>query len=357
MAFVKRGVIARALERGIPYPYLAVDRSWTTDARAARERSVERVVEVERPSSSSSSSSSSSGSVVESDAVVRYDRSTLLELRASALAKGAPVGTSEEERAAYPWRATEASARDGSSVSTTVRTVVGVDAETDDVRVDADDYAIPDDDDAMRSMFQDGEAYVHAARFMRAADARASSMTSTSGSVRVTFRDGAMRTFVRKTMRERFGGHVNRDHRETTRAQVTGILYGTTRFVDGTREISVAFAHPWDGDILNVVSWLASQTSAAETTVVSPVGWLRANASLGASLPSEVTSAYENALALKSSTSASAVRLFVSLDVLTSACGPLVMECYDLKTKEEVEFSLNGDDCAMWDSTVPVDVD
>jgi hypothetical protein len=128
-------------------------------------------------------------------------------------------------------------------------------------------------------------------------------------------------------------------------------LYGTRRLAnDGAYEVNVAFVHPWDGELEHVVSWLA-KTAGDSETVVSPVGWLRANASLGASLSSNVKRAYDDVgiTANGAKADATAARLFVALDVSTSACGPLVMECYDLESSAGVEYFLGGVDAAERD--------
>ena len=174
-----------------------------------------------------------------------------------------------------------------------------------------------------------------------------------SAGYRVTFRDGAVRAFARKATRERFGdlSAADLDLRGTSREGETAVLYGTRRLAeDGACDVSVAFVHPWDGELEHVVSWL-SKPAADSETVVSPVGWLRANASLGASLPANAKRAYDDIAARRgdAQANASAARLFVALDVSTSACGPLVMECYDLESRAGVEYFLGGVDAAEHD--------
>jgi len=288
-----------------------------------------------------------------SDGRVAYDRATLLRLRDAAASSGTPPGATEEAMRAYPWRARAEGERGATEDARDARGDAVTAARTARVVLETEAVA------RARSAWRERETFdadaARAAVTLREALARESSgeIGAVSAGYRVTFRDGAVRAFARKATRERFGdlSAADLDLRGTSREGETAVLYGTRRLAeDGACDVSVAFVHPWDGELEHVVSWL-SKPAADSETVVSPVGWLRANASLGASLPANAKRAYDNIAAGRgdAQANASAARLFVALDVSTSACGPLVMECYDLESRAGVEYFLGGVDAAEHD--------
>ena len=287
------------------------------------------------------------------DGRVAYDKAALLRLRDAAASSGTPPGATEEDMRAYPWRARVDVGQGASEVEN--------DAEEDAVTAAATARVVMETEAVARarSAWRERETFEadaeQAAVALRRVLARESEGDgdAVSEGYRVTFRDGAVRAFVRKLTRERFGdlSAADLDLRETSREGETAVLYGTRRLAeDGAYEVSVAFVHPWDGELEHVVSWLSKPADDSET-VVSPVGWLRANASLGASLPPNAKRAYDDIATGRGDAhvNVSAARLFVALDVSTSACGPLVMECYDLESRAGVEYFLGGADAAEHD--------
>ena len=331
-AFLRGGCVRERIVAGSTHPYV--------DARSSRTRAL--VADAR----DDVSEASDAPAAVEGTARVRYDRATLLALGAREASLGVPEGASEAERRTYPWR----SVANAEAVSATDADAGGggeVVADAGAGEVDSDAW----ERETASTLGWRAEEFVRAASALHALEAREKrQLLSVGRAMRATFRDGAVRAFVRRTLRERFGGPLSAraDRSEVAREPVTGILYGTSRLVGGMREINVAFVQPWDGELANVVSWLASQSTASETSLVSPVGWVRANANLGVSLPRDAISAYESAA---SPSSDGAARFFMSLDVFTSAGGPLVMECFDLGLNERVEFILGGEDAASRDDS------
>jgi hypothetical protein len=359
-AFLRGGAIDRAARAGAPWPFLASARdSWGRESDDADDVEDEDARDVEdecardddpRASASTSSASVATVEDVEGDgeddaAPRRYDSARLLALRDAPASRGAPVGTTEEELKAYPWRAI-ASARERAFATRTETT-------EDDALDDAlDDDALDAlaDSSTRRSLWDDARAFdadiVDAARSLRRAETRrgrGDAREGVSASFTVTFRAGAVRDFVDAVARDAFGGLTSgSDFSALSREGRAAVLYGTSRDVDGSREIEVAFIHPWDGDASRVAAWLANHAASADS-VVSPMGWARATASLGVSLFPDVVRAHENAVTVRKATAAS---VFMAVDVVASARGPVAMECYDLDARRGVEYFLHGVDAA-----------
>lgn len=354
-AFLRGGAIDRAARAGAPWPFLASARdSWGRESdddvnvedEDARDVEDEHARDDDDPRASASTSSASVATVeeVEGDgedaaAPRRYDSARLLALRDAPASRGAPVGTTEEELKAYPWRAI-ASARERAFATRAETT------EDDALDDELDDELA--DSLTRRSLWDDAGAFdadvVDAARSLRRAETRRGredAREGVSASFTVTFRAGAVRDFVDAVARDAFGGlTAGSDFSARSREGRAAVLYGTSRDVDGSREIEVAFIHPWDGDAGRVAAWLANHAASADS-VVSPVGWARATASLGVSLFPDVVRAHEDAVTVRKATAAS---VFMAVDVVASARGPLAMECYDLDARRGVEYFLHGVD-------------
>ena len=350
-AFLRGGAIDRAARAGAPWPFLASARDgWGRESESDDDDddddSDSDDDDARRISSSSLASSSED---VEDDGAVdgedassrarrrRYSAARLRALRDAPASRGAPVGTTEEELRAYPWRAI-ASTRER-AFATGVGTMEDARAEDED----EDEDARATDCSTRRSLWNDARAFdadvVDAARSLRSAETRGRG--DASGGFTVTFRAGAVRDFVDAVARDAFGGLTSAsDYSAVSREGRTAVMYGTSREVDDAREIEVAFIHPWDGDASRVAAWLANR-AASDDAVVSPVGWARATASLGVSLFPDVVRAYEDAVRVRKAHAAS---VFMAVDVVASARGPAAMECYDVDARRGVEYFLNGVD-------------
>ena len=346
-AFLRGGAIDRAARAGAPWPFLASARDgWGRESESDDSDSDDD--DARRISSSSLASSSED---VEDDGAVdgedassrarrrRYSAARLRALRDAPASRGAPVGTTEEELRAYPWRAI-ASTRER-AFATGVGTME--DARAEDEDEDEDEDARATDCSTRRSLWNDARAFdadvVDAARSLQRAETRGRG--DASGGFTVTFRAGAVRDFVDAVARDAFGGLTSAsDYSAVSREGRTAVMYGTSREVDDAREIEVAFIHPWDGDASRVAAWLANR-AASDDAVVSPVGWARATASLGVSLFPDVVRAYEDAVRVRKAHAAS---VFMAVDVVASARGPAAMECYDVDARRGVEYFLNGVD-------------
>ena len=350
-AFLRGGAIDRAARAGAPWPFLASARDgWGRESESDDDDddddSDSDDDDARRISSSSLASSSED---VEDDGAVdgedassrvrrrRYSAARLRALRDAPASRGAPVGTTEEELRAYPWRAI-ASTRER-AFATGVGTMEDARAEDED----EDEDARATDCSTRRSLWNDARAFdadvVDVARSLRGAETRGRG--DASGGFTVTFRAGAVRDFVDAVARDAFGGLTSAsDYSAVSREGRTAVMYGTSREVDDAREIEVAFIHPWDGDASRVAAWLANR-AASDDAVVSPVGWARATASLGVSLFPDVVRAYEDAVRVRKAHAAS---VFMAVDVVASARGPAAMECYDVDARRGVEYFLNGVD-------------
>ena len=350
-AFLRGGAIDRAARAGAPWPFLASARDgWGRESESDDDDddddSDSDDDDARRISSSSLASSSED---VEDDGAVdgedassrarrrRYSAARLRALRDAPASRGAPVGTTEEELRAYPWRAI-ASTRER-AFATGVGTMEDARAEDED----EDEDARATDCSTRRSLWNDARAFdadvVDVARSLRGAETRGRG--DASGGFTVTFRAGAVRDFVDAVARDAFGGLTSAsDYSAVSREGRTAVMYGTSLEVDDAREIEVAFIHPWDGDASRVAAWLANR-AASDDAVVSPVGWARATASLGVSLFPDVVRAYEDAVRVRKAHAAS---VFMAVDVVASARGPAAMECYDVDARRGVEYFLNGVD-------------
>ena len=344
-AFLRGGAIDRAARAGAPWPFLASARDgWGRESESDDDDDDDDDDVDSRRSSSSLASSSEDveddGEVDGEDARARarlrwYSAARLSALRDAPASRGAPVGTTEEELRAYPWRAI-ASTRER-AFATRVGTMEDARAE------DEDEDARATDCSTRRSLWNDARAFdadvVDAARSLRSAETRGRG--DASGGFTVTFRAGAVRDFVDAVARDAFGGLTSAsDYSAVSREGRTAVMYGTSREVDDAREIEVAFIHPWDGDASRVAAWLANRAG-SDDAVVSPVGWARATASLGVSLFLDVVQAYEDAVRVRKAHAAS---VFMAVDVVASARGPAAMECYDVDARRGVEYFLNGVD-------------
>ncbi len=351
-AFLRGGAIDRAARAGAPWPFLASARDgWGRESESESDDDDESDESDDVDARRSSSSLASSSEDVEDDGAVdgedassrarrrRYSAARLRALRDAPASRGAPVGTTEEELRAYPWRAI-ASTRER-AFAMGVGTMEGARAEDEDE--DEDEDARATDCSTRRSLWNDARAFdadvVDAARSLRSAETRGRG--DASGGFTVTFRAGAVRDFVDAVARDAFGGLTSAsDYSAVSREGRTAVMYGTSREVDDAREIEVAFIHPWDGDASRVAAWLANR-AASDDAVVSPVGWARATASLGVSLFPDVVRAYEDAVRVRKAHAAS---VFMAVDVVASARGPAAMECYDVDARRGVEYFLNGVD-------------
>jgi len=277
------------------------------------------------------------------DRTRRYSKVFMLSLRDACVE--CPVDVREALEGAYPWRARDVAVRAVAppAAPPCVEDCVMIDG---DVDLDARSLWC-----AMTNEGGDGEAMfvkdmASAAETMRRMTS--SSETPTSSSMVVHFRAGAVRDFTKEIARTHFCGFVPNARRGEA---ALGILYGTRRLAGNAKStrIDVAFIHPWDGDVAHVLSWLGSQSDAE---LISPVGWVRANANVGLALPLKTRRAYaESTLADEES----AARLFMTLDVVTSTYGALEMECYDLHTGDALEYFLAGADAEMTPSTTMID--
>ena len=352
-AFLRGGAIDRAARAGAPWPFLASARDgWGRESESESDDDDDESDESDDVDARRSSSSlASSSEDVEDDGAVdgedassrarrrRYSAARLRALRDAPASRGAPVGATEEELRAYPWRAI-ASTRER-AFAMGVGTMEGARAEDEDE--DEDEDARATDCSTRRSLWNDARAFdadvVDAARSLRSAETRGRG--DASGGFTVTFRAGAVRDFVDAVARDAFGGLTSAsDYSAVSREGRTAVMYGTSREVDDAREIEVAFIHPWDGDASRVAAWLANR-AASDDAVVSPVGWARATASLGVSLFPDVVRAYEDAVRVRKAHAAS---VFMAVDVVASARGPAAMECYDVDARRGVEYFLNGVD-------------
>ena len=164
-AFLRGGAIDRAARAGAPWPFLASARDgWgresesESDADADADDESDESDDVDARRSSSSLASSSED--VEDDGAVdgedassrarrrRYSAARLRALRDAPASRGAPVGTTEEELRAYPWRAI-ASTRER-AFATGVGTMEDARAEDEDEDEDEDEEVrriLEDEDD------------------------------------------------------------------------------------------------------------------------------------------------------------------------------------------------------------------
>lgn len=172
-----------------------------------------------------------------------------------------------------------------------------------------------------------------------------------------------------------------------TREPTLGILFGAWSRTKRENEESnawraaVAFLQPWQGQALDLATWLegedreavmTSKSNSVAANTLRPIGWLRTTAGLGAGVTEEITNARRVAVeqtetsmsmsqsfGLQSKHNADtetrpppASSLFVSLDdVRTSVAkrqkngGPgAVVEIFDLRSGKRVDFFLDGDD-------------
>ena len=269
------------------------------------------------------------------DGTRRYSKAFMLSLRDACVE--CPVDVREALEGAYPWRARDVEVRAVAPPAPPPRAedCVMIDG---DVDLDARSLWC-----ATTNEGGDGEAMfvkdmASAAETMRRMTS--SSETPASSSMVVHFRAGAVRDFTKEIARTHFCGFVPNARRGEA---ALGILYGTRRRAANAKSthIDVAFIHPWDGDVAHVLSWLGSQSDAE---LISPVGWVRANANVGLALPLKTRRAYAKSTLADAE---SAARLFMTLDVVTSTYGALEMECYDLHTGDALEYFLAGADAEM----------
>jgi hypothetical protein len=317
-------------------------RRYGARGEAAREGGARGASEREREDASADEGASTSARDDDDeydDGTLRYSKAFMLSLRDACVE--CPVDVREASEGAYPWRARDVAVR---AVAPPAPPPMSPPRVEDCVMIDGD----VDLDDrslwcAMTNEGGDGEAMfvkdmASAAETMRRMTS--SSETPASSSMVVHFRAGAVRDFTKEIARTHFCGFVPNARRGEA---ALGILYGTRRRAANAKStrIDVAFIHPWDGDVAHVLSWLGSQSDAE---LISPVGWVRANANVGLALPVKTRRAYaESTLA----DAESAARLFMTLDVVTSTYGALEMECYDLHTGDALEYFLAGADAEI----------